>query len=307
MKHRKLLIRIGYITFAGLMLVISGYLTYPAEAVGQRLSHELSRATGGKYTATFGEIAPYRFTGIEADDVTLRSVSMDGEGTEISLDRVRVRLALLPLVLLKLGATAAVDLGDGAVQAAVTAGDSDGSFDIELEIDELNFAVPPVLPKLMGFPLGGKLGGKVQLSWARDLRKAEGQASLTIENASLGPGQIQGFTLPHTSLGQLDFALDIKAGRMRLVSFKQQGGDIRVKASLTSSLRPSFPASSLDACLELKPTEGFLNTNPKFKTVMELAQVKFRKDNEGFLHVSLGGSFAKPRQRRGLCSKGGRK
>ena len=305
MKNRKLLIRLGYIAFAALMLILSGYLTFPAEAVGQRLSHELSKASGGKYTATFGDIGPYRFTGLEAENVTLRSVSNDGEDMEVTLDRVQARLALLPLFLLDLGVRAAIELGDGTVDTQITTGDGEGAFDIDLEVDDLDFASPPVLPKIAGLPLGGKLAGKVRMSWSRDLKKAEGQASLTIENASLGPGELKGFTLPATSLGQLDFAFDVKGGRLRLASFKQQGGDIRIKATLNSSLRPAFSASSLDACLELKPTEGFLNANPKFKTVMELAQVKFRKDDEGFLHVSLGGSFARPRERRGLCTKAG--
>ena len=127
--------------------------------------------------------------------------------------------------------------------------------------------------------------------------------SSATREASFGPGEIQGFTLPTTDLGQLDVALDLRAGRLRLASFQQKGGDVSAKISASATLRPRLASSPLDVCFELRPAADFLNKHTRIKTAMHLAQVKFKKDRDGYLHVPLGGTLAMPRQRGGLCRK----
>ena len=296
---------IGYVVFGIFAFGLSFYMTFPADAVGQRLTREFNRMTNGKYSVTFSDMSLYRFTGVAAENVTVKSTASDGEPLEVTFDQVRARLEILPLFALSLGGNAEIEMGEGTVELDVGTGSEKGSFDVELEIEELDFASPPILPKMAGMPLAGKLSGKAQVSWSAELRKSEGKASVTIRDAAMGPGAVQGFSFPTLGLGQLDLALDLRAGRLRLASFQQKGGDLNARANASTALNRSFGNSSLDACFEIKATDDFLSKNPKFKTVMELAQVKLKKDGEGYLHVPLSGTFKRPRQRGGLCKKGG--
>ena len=175
-----------------------------------------------------------------------------------------------------------------------------------LELDDVDMAAPPILGQLAGLPIRGRIAGKAESSWSSDPKKGAGKASLTIHDAQLGPGSLEGFTVPSTLLGQLDLAFDMKQGRLRLASFQQKGGDITLKPpTMSVGLRPKFKDSSLDACFEIRPADAYLTKNPMMKTVIDLAQVKFRKDEGGYIHVPLSGTFASPRQRGGLCKKGG--
>ncbi len=308
MLQKKTLRVVGYVAFAIAIFFASLYLTFPAEAVGQRIAQEINKRTDGKLIVSFGSVSPYRFSGVEAEDVQVRTTSKEGEPLQFKLDVVRARLSLLPLIWLSLEISAEIEAGEGTIAAEITPGD-DGAFDLSLEVEDINFASPPILPLVAGIPIGGKIAGKAEVEWRgmKEIRKSKGKASLTVRGASLGPGKVQGFTVPAIGLGQLDVAFDLNAGRLRLASFQQKGGDVTLATTASATLRPQLESSSLDVCVEVKPNAEFLDKNPKLKTAMELAKVKFKKDKEGALHVPVGGTFSKPRTRRGLCRKGGRR
>jgi type II secretion system protein N len=302
-RRDKLLRMGGYGAFAFGSLLFSLYLTFPAEAVGQRVAHEITKSTGGKLSVTFGEIGLYRLTGFEAEEVKLHTTGE--QPMDLTIDALRMRLSILPLLVFDLAGSAEIELGDGTIEADISPGAEDDVYDVALDFDDVNLASPPLLATLAGLPIRGKLGGSAEAQWSSDPRKSTGKASLTVREAMAGPGEIKGFTLPSVSLGQLDVAFDLRSGRLRLASFQQKGGDLSAKATASVALRPKMKESSLDACLEVRPTDDFLAKNPKIKDAMVFATAALRKDDDGYLHVPIGGTFASPRQRGGLCRRGG--
>src|SRR5687767_14014433 len=135
----------GYVGFGFLALLFGIYLTFPAEAVGQRLAHEVQKIAAGKLVLSFDEMSQYRLSGVEA-------LQDGGQPIEFQVDTLRARLRLLPLLWLSLSVDAEVELGDGVIAARFTPR-SEGGFDTELELDELNLASPPVLPGIAGLAL----------------------------------------------------------------------------------------------------------------------------------------------------------
>jgi len=296
-------IRIGiYVGFSLFALLVNFYFTFPSDAVAQRLQQEITKATGGKYTARIAEVDLYRLSGFEAEGVSLKANS--GNRKTIAIDAVRGRLNLLPLLWFNMSFDAEVELGDAVIEADIDP-EGGGAMDLSVEIEDLNFSAPPILPKLLGTPFTGLLAAKANMEIGQDVRKSTGQASITIKQASFGPAQLKGISIPRVNLGQLDLAVDLRGGRARVLSFTQKGGDVVLKADASSTLRPRMGNSVLDLCFQLKANEDFLDKNPKMKSAVELAQVQFRKDGEGFLHVPLKGTMSSIRPSRSLCKRKG--
>lgn len=292
---------VGYGLFAVAALLVSLYLTFPAEAVGQRLAHEVRVRSGGAYTLRFKELSPWRLTGFAAEAVSLRVSRGPQPPIDIAVDDLKARLRLLPLLLARLSASARVDLGQGAIDVVVTPR-GPGAVDADLSIDELNLASPPLIPKLVGLTLGGKLEGTATTEWRPDAKATTGKARFKLANASVGPGTVQGFTLPATELGTLEPELVIDGGRLRVASFKQEGGQIQVKVTGGVQLRPQVEQSQLDLCVMLKGDPTYLRKNPNMESALQLAEARFRKDPQGFLNIPLGGTVSEPVPRNGLCT-----
>lgn len=304
-KPQRLLAGLGYGAFALLALLVSLYLTFPADAVGRRLAHEIRVRTNGVYTLSFREISPYRLSGIHARDVQVRAMRAGQPPLDLRVDGVRARLRLLPLLLLRLSADVGVDLGDGSIDVRVTP-EGDGDLTGSVELDKVNLASPPLVPRLLGVPVGGVIEGEAQTDWARDVGARSGRARIAIANATVGPGAVSGFTLPLTELGTLRPELVVEQGRLRVASFQQQGGQVQLKLAGAVSLRPQLETSQLELCLQLKPDPAYLRKNPNIETALQLAEVRFKRDPQGFLHIPLGGTLAAPLPRGGLCTGGGR-
>jgi type II secretion system protein N len=312
---------LGYVLFSGASLLVFFYFTFPAQAVGQRLSQEIQKTTNGSVNVLFTDVSLYRFSGIAAEKVKIRINSESGPPLELDVDGMHVRLRLLPLLWLSLSVNAGVDLGEGTIDGVISKGDE--TVDLDLEADDVDFMTPPILTKLAGVPIRGKLAGKVKAKVgfgtgkgkaAEGARRgflpeqSDGQASITIRAAGFGPGTVSGFTVPESlDFGQLDMAFDLKRGRLRIASFQQKGGQVALDASASSNLRGALSSSTLDACVKFKVTdEAYLAKNPKINTALQLATVQLKKDPEGFLHLKVAGSIGNARRQSGLCRGAGK-
>ncbi len=315
MRGKKALITAGYIAFGVIALFLGIYLTFPADAVGQRLTHEVQKSTQGKLMLSFEDVSLYRLSGIEAEGVRVK-IAQDGSSPlEFQLDELRARLRLLPLLWLSLSVDAEVEVGDGVLAARLTPG-TEGGFSTDLELEELSLTSPPVLPGLVGVPLGGKISGEVHGDWSeKDSKATTGAANLKLEGMSFGPGTLRlpmpgmsekmDFTLPTAiELGTLTLDAPIEQGKLTIKSFNQTGGDLAIKLSGNLSLRPQLSASGIDVCLMVKPEQAFLTKNPKIRDALALAEVQLKKDGQGFLNVPLAGTIGRPRLKGGLCRVG---
>jgi type II secretion system protein N len=307
---------IGYIGFGVVSLLMGLYLTFPADAVGQRLAHEVAKASQGRLTLSFDDVSLYRLSGIEAEGVKVRAMQEGSAPLEFQLDALRARLRLLPLLWLSVSVDAEIESGNGTLSARITP-KSGGGLDTAVDLDEFSLTSPPILPTLAGIPLAGKISGDVHGSFSeKDSKQTAGGVSLKLAGLSFGPGTLHlpipgmtekmDFSLPSAvEFGNLSLETPVEQGRMTVKSFTQQGGDMQLKVSGTLSLRPQLGTSALDMCIQVKPDPAFLAKNPKIKDALTFAEVQIKKDGQGFLNIPLAGTLSRPRLKGGLCRAGG--
>ena len=292
---------LGYIAFAIATLSMNLYFSFPAEAVVQRVAHQLSQASSGKVQVRFGEASVYGLSGVEAEDVKL-IVKGDDEPKSVEVDTLRARVQLLPLLMMKFKVVAEAKLGDGSLGVVVEPGEK-GSFSIDMLMEDVDFAKPPVFPKLSGYLFGGQLQGSGELKWSSKIKETLGTTSIAVEHASFGPAEIKSVAVPRIDLGKMRLELKLEGGKVRIVSFKQAGGDLQTRLHATASLRTTLSSSFVDLCLEVKPEKDFLEKNGKIKAALDLASIQFRKDAEGFLHLPFKGTLGRMKPGRRLCGK----
>lgn len=305
----------GYIAFSILSLLIGLYITFPGGAVAQRIAQELTTASGGLVTASISRVSLYWLTGIEAEDVRLKLNTSDPP-VPITVDRFTARLQLLPLLWLQ--PTLAVTIEGQGAEIDTTVHNTDDGIAIEAEIDSFNLAKPPILASYANVPIQGSLSIKTDLVWSQDPRKSNGTFTMSLVDASVGPGTpAPGFSLPNPiALGQIDLAMQIEDGKAILKQLEQKPGkvppDLLIRrGNFNATLLPSFGRSTYESCLEISLDQAFLKSNPKFEAIMDLATIGppmgpgLKKDGDGFLHANFSGNFsAKPRFQQRLCTQG---
>ncbi|OGR07708.1 MAG: type II secretion system protein GspN [Deltaproteobacteria bacterium RIFOXYB12_FULL_58_9] len=316
MRKQKLIKVAGYAAFGGVSLLLFFYFTFPAEAVGLRLVQEVQNMTGGDVTVSFDHVSLHRLSGISAEGVKIRKANDTGEVLELEVDEVTARLQLLSLLLFKVSTRVDVEIGEGGISALVTK--TDDAVEIDLEIDAFDLAAVPALSKMAGLPLRGEIAGDLTVSVGFGSQgkgktplanqnqiapeRSEGEGKIEVKGLSFGPGAVAGFTIPTAvSLGEIAIGLEMKRGRAELTSLEQSGGDLSLQGTGSVNLRQSLRMSNLDTCLKLKVDESFSKKHPKLDSALQLAQVRFKKDGNGFINIKLGGKLTSPKPQRGLC------
>jgi type II secretion system protein N len=291
----------AYGSFGVISLLFSLYLTFPVDALGQRVENEIRRATKGSLNVSLNNFSFYRFSGIQAEDVQVTLAKQGGKAISLKLEALKARINLLPLFLLQKSLSAYIYIGGGELSAEVDLAGND--LDVSLSSENVALEKIPFIEEYAGMPITGKLSGQLNMEWRQNITKSKGHVELELSKLALGAGSFSGFTIPALTMGNVSADVKIEKGKFKLNSFKQAGGDLSARLHFSSDLRPSFMASSLDACAEFKLDKGLLDKNPNIKTALQLAEVQLKKDKDDYLHAAFRGTMSRPRLRRqALCS-----
>ncbi len=300
-QNRRLLSTLAYVAFGLAALLISFYLTFPAEAVGQRLAHEVQKQSKGKVSFSFGDASLYRFSGVALSSVKVTVLQDGKDPLLLDFDKVAARVKILPLLLLRIALHAKIELGDGVIHADFSKRGE--VLDADFDIDDLDFTQPPLLPKLAGMPLAGKLDASGSIYLAEQPNASHGNIEIDMRGGSVGPGVIMGFTVPQVTFGSLKAAFDLKDGKAKVTKFENSGGNLTLGFSGEMALRPKLDSSTLDLCAQLKAEPDWLAKNDKMRSAMQLAEIQFQKDPSGTINIPLRGTLQKPQAGKGLCRK----
>ena len=284
--------RVGYGLFGCAAFFVSLYLTCPADLVAQRLSYELQKMTRGVWRFDAAHASMYRFSGLSFDHVTFEHQEPGETMQKLVLDTLRVRIRLLPLLLGRKSFVASAALRDATASAVVEPRGQ--AFDAQLTGERIDLAALPMLGAAVGLPLGGKLSAKIEASMDQNALKSAATADLALEAGSVGPGGVAGISLPSISLGQMTMSAALKDGKLRLLSFKQTGGQVALGIKATATLRNPLLASGVDACVTVRPAEAFLSANPTMRAGLQLAAAQFKIDPDNTLHLPIAGLLSAP-------------
>ena len=173
MMRQKILKITGYILFGLLVLLACLHLTLPAESCAQRLSYELYKRTAGEWRLSYSQARAYRLTGLALQHVRLERFKSGEVVMAITLDTLRARLRLFPLLLGRYSASLMFLLGEGRLDARIS---RMAPNHIEFRTQFAGFHVKdlPMLNKLLhDVPVAGLLQGEASGAWQGALHNSQ--------------------------------------------------------------------------------------------------------------------------------------
>lgn len=264
----KWLVRLGYAAFALFAFLISLYVTFPYDAVRQRLQNEASAAG---FVVRIGSVGP-GLLGITARRLELaRAAKPDAEGTPAPLliDSLAFRPSLFP---------AGIALDARAFGGEVTGAVGGlGDLAINLNLEDLDPSQGN-LREATGLDLEGRVSGRLRLDIPRvapsptskikepALSQANGELRLDARGFTLKGGtleiplygQMTPMDMPRIVLGELDGRIVIEKGLARIETFKTTSEDVELLAEGTLKLNNNVGYSESDILLKVKAAPEFV-------------------------------------------------
>ncbi len=292
--------RLAYAGFALVSFTLALRLTFPAEAVKERLVLEAA-ARGWSLSAV--DVAPSGLAGIGMTGVTLES----SEGLRIPLERVDASVRLLSFLRGGRGLTFSASLFDGRVKGFV----EEGSVRRHLAatVTGVDLARAAALRKAVGLDLGGKVAGEVDLTLdEREPARSSGHLDLEVRDAALNGGEVQvpgmggALSVPRVALGQVTARAVAKDGRLAFERLESKGGDLEVSGEgLYCVLGPRLAYAPIFGKVRLVVRDAFWSRSGTagFKSVAELALAQAR-GKDGSFGFQIFGTLGQPQARMGL-------
>ena len=277
---RKLLLPAAAVVAFGLFLL----LTFPYDVLARRLEVEAQR-TGADLT--IGSLGPSGLAGMRARNVKLR---LAGDGMpEIRLDRMDVSPDLFALLLRRTSfGFAATGYGGTARGHVALSNDpkQPGLRALRLDARDIDLATLP-LRDMAGVAVSGKLQMKADLSSLVPPETAGGSLTLSLDQAAVAGGSVQGFPVPKTSLGKVEGSVNVEKGVARVERTTARGGDIDADVDGNVTLRPLLSLSPADLHVRFKFSDRWLNENAMIKGAVGLIQ-NARQGDGSFIFTFTG-------------------
>lgn len=291
--------RLLYGGFAVLSFALALRLTFPAEAVKERLIYE---AGARGWQVDVERVRPGAFLGVRLDGVAFT----DAAGMKVPLERLNASLRVMPLFLGRRVLSFHAAFLDGTVEG--TADLSGDPRHVEVELTGLDLARALPLRQAAGRDLKGKVAGTADLTLPGGaIERASGQITLEVTQAGLGeggvtiPGMAGTLHLPAVSLGTALTSAKIEQGRAAVEKLEVKGGDAELSLDgVTVVLQPrlEFAPISGRARLKLAPS---LWQKPQAASLKPLAEAALASSRgaDGTYLFQLSGSLFHPQFRPG--------
>lgn len=247
-------------------------LTFPFESLARRIEVE---ARSGGTEITLGKVGPAGLFGMRARDVRLHVAPPPGGEAlpEIRLDKVDLKPDLIALLLRKTSFSFVANGygGTASGHAALSKGQNPELISLKLDASDLDLHALPI-KELAGLDLAGKLHLKLDLPTLQPADVAAGAISVSIKGAGLTTGNLQGFTLPKVSLGDLEGTMSVEKGLAKVDKCVARGGDVDADVDGSVRMRPLLSLSQADLHVRFHLGDRWLNENAMIKGALGLIQ-----------------------------------
>ncbi|MHB1844831.1 MAG: type II secretion system protein GspN [Deltaproteobacteria bacterium] len=296
---------LAYSAFSWVAGLLFLYLTFPWQAVRERLEETLERALSTPslpVRVAVGELRPSWFTGIVARNVVVtQGPAGVGTSQSFSLPEIDARLELLPLLRARPTVDFALKGIAGQVEGAIAQGKKES--DLSLELKKVDLAKSKDIFGLLGLlsggdlttlDLGGTLQGNAQLSLdPRDVTSVRGTVQLSIQQGVLRGGHVGELDLPMVGLGTVELKAHASGGKLDFDKLALSGGDVDLETDgaglvLNRNLGYSMPRGKL----RLRIGQDLQKRIPYLG--MGLSALH-QPDREGYYNIPLGGTLKNPR------------
>lgn len=291
--------RLAYGAFFVLAFLVALRLTFPSEAVKERLIVE---AGARGFTFDAAEVGPAGVLGVSASGVRLE----DSAGLAISIERLAASLRVLPLLAGRRSVDVDLAIWDGRVRGTADLGSGARAYHFRAEDVELARALP--LRTATKLELVGRVEGTLDLEYPDAPRGVpEGKVQLRIAGAGVNGGQLalpgmgSGLSLPKVSLGDVNAVVTLAAGKGTAERLEAKGGDAELSADgLSVALQPRVENSGLFGVARLRVKDALWTKSGTgaFKGLFESAFASSRGP-DGAYAFQIYGSLAHPQFRAG--------
>ena len=310
MRRRGLWVTVlGYPAFFLACFVASLYLSFPMQVLRGRILEEMTRQLNaqrspgpygkpGKITADGVDL--WRLSGVKFTNLVITPVTTNPDpGIPYEVDRLHVRLELLPLVTKQYVFHFDADAYGGNVNGRVTLGP--GMKEVKALVGRargVEWGKIAVVREKLKVPAEGTIGGDIDVTLGKDVKDMAGSVQVRGEGLAIGPGELViptfgSLTLPHVDLGKLDGDIKVAEGKTSGPPIALNGKDIQGQLELPLFLRNQVDNSTVNnGVLVFRLAEEFLKANPKFQPVFDFTpQLKNAKDDEGSYRFRLRGTL----------------
>lgn len=279
---------LGYVAFFLFSLLVSLYLTFPWDSAKDRLLDAASTAAKAKITAE--SLRPSWLTGVVAKKVEYKTPTAE---EPIRIEELRARISLLSLLAGNIGVVASLPIAKGTVVADVVS--SGDEIDLEATVAGVELALVPGLKDAIGLPLGGSvdLDAKLHLD-TKTPKNTSGNINLKGAGLEiLKGGSLSGFPVPELAVGNLDWSVPIKDGKVSFDKQEVKGENVELKIDGEIALLSPIARSNLKLNLSFKPTPAFLKKEPILNALLN--NIRRSKGSDGFYTYAINGSMKHPR------------
>lgn len=275
----------GWILFSCLL---SGYLTFPYDAIKEFLVYEVEhpRLAGGtertrsSTSLSIAELEPHWFSGIALKNVTVMlgdaparesdAEKQSAKPTTLSLSSFQARLQLLPLLLgKKTIAFSAEVAGGGTIEGTVTESSELSVLDVTLS--EVELARLPISGGKIPYNFSGELNGTVLLELNKEAAENAGNIKLSLADFTLSEPKTDSNKKPfRAEAGSLELSCTIEKGICKFGPSTSKGKDlllglfgnltfqrVYMEEAPLATLPNSLKATLLDIKARLEMTERF--------------------------------------------------
>ena len=287
---------LGYAAFFVFSVLAGLYLTFPWEAVKDRLFAMAKEQSG--VTLAAATLEPSWVTGLEATDLQV-TFAGDKEPA-VKLASATVRVSLLALLGGKLGVSAKAPIGNGQVSADVKT--NADVIVLDALIDNVQLDAIPQLAEASGIPASGRLTIDAKLTIGKkDPKLTKGTVNIKATALAIAKGgKVGPLPLPPLELGDFALAIPFDEGKATFKDSRIKGTDLEI--ALDGTVSPLFPLArtTLTLTIGLKPTDKLLGADPLLRPLLN--NFNSAKGADGFYGISVIGNIKHPRvqpQRRG--------
>lgn len=218
--------------------------------------------------------------GIVGSGITLSSTA----GELLKIDRARLNVRILPLLIGRLSIAMEANIGAGTLSASLS---QRRTPTLTCRLHNLRLEDIPFFRSLAGMSAGGILSGRAEISGPP--AHARGYVQLGVQGAELGSIKIGAIPLPDASYRSVQGMIRIRDGQATVESFSLEGNELYVRLSGKLLLAEPLPRTPLDLSLELMPKASLLDR----QKLIFLLLARFQ-DTPGHYRIPVTGVLGKP-------------
>jgi len=287
----------AYVAFFVLAFVVALRLTFPVEAVRERL---ILDAGARGFQVKVNDLSPSGLAGVRARGVTVTT----SEGTRIPFEELSVGLRPWPTLMGRRAFSFDASLFDGRVVGFAEVSSTAERY--QARVTGIDLARAGVVRAATGLDLAGILSGNLDVTLdPKDPAKSSGSMEFQVKDgAILGgkipvPGMEGGLTVPPVRLGAIAARGAVKSGRADFGTLESKGDDVDIVAEqVFIQLQPRVEHSALSGRARVRPTETFWRKEQvaPLRPLIDMGLASARGQDGGY-GFQIYGTLGKPQAR----------